>query len=185
MDLIFSELEATQKMLFSLAAPYWIAGGWAIDMAVGRQTRGHKDVEIAMARDDQRFLLQLPGLVKIEYIEKSVPHIWRGERLELPVHEMYCHFDGDHTLEVLLNEFDDTGWIYRRNPAIRLPRGRFPASGGALPLEIALLFKSKHMREVDAQDFAVAAPLLDNAARRWLRAALLVEQPEHPWHDAL
>ncbi len=162
-------------------APYWIAGGWAVDMAVGRQTRAHKDVEIALARDDQRFLLQMPQLLKIEYMAKSTPHLWQGERLELPVHEIYCHFEDGNTLEVLLNEFDGDDWVYRRNRAIRLPRSRFAASGGALPLEIALLYKSKHMRDIDAQDFATALPCLDDAAREWLRTALRIESPEHSW----
>jgi len=33
--------------------PLFIAGGWAIDLYIGRITRVHKDIEIAILRRDQ------------------------------------------------------------------------------------------------------------------------------------
>ena len=32
--------------------PWWIAGGWAIDMFLGRKTREHGDVDVALLRSD-------------------------------------------------------------------------------------------------------------------------------------
>src|ERR1700694_1145532 len=34
--------------------PWWIAGGWAIDLFVGHQTRPHDDIDIVVLRRDQR-----------------------------------------------------------------------------------------------------------------------------------
>ena len=33
--------------------PWWIAGGWALDLFVGRQTRVHTDIEISVYRGDE------------------------------------------------------------------------------------------------------------------------------------
>src|SRR5699024_5631104 len=35
---------------------FWVVGGWAIDLHLGRVTRPHKDVDIAMRADDQQLL---------------------------------------------------------------------------------------------------------------------------------
>ena len=37
----------------ALDVPWWIAGGWAIDLFVGRQTREHEDIDILILRRDQ------------------------------------------------------------------------------------------------------------------------------------
>ena len=34
-------------------APWWIAGGYAIDLAVGRAVRGHADIDVLVLRRDQ------------------------------------------------------------------------------------------------------------------------------------
>jgi hypothetical protein len=52
--------------------------------------------------------------------------------------------------------------------------------------EVALLFKSRAPDlERNAVDFATAAPELDDAARWWLREALELTSPEHPWVERL
>jgi hypothetical protein len=33
--------------------PYWISGGWAIDLFLKKQTRPHDDLDITIAREDQ------------------------------------------------------------------------------------------------------------------------------------
>jgi hypothetical protein len=175
-------IENTKRHFASFPGKYWIAGGWAIDLHVGRKTREHKDVEIAIARNDQQLLLQLPDLSRIEYIENRTVKIWKGQRLELPVHEMYCHFNSGHILEVLLNEFTAADWLYRRNTAIHLAKNKFINKNGApLPLEVVLLFKAKHRREKDDQDFMSAFPILGPDKKDWLRQALKTEDQNHPW----
>lgn len=179
---MFSELEDTNKHLEYFPSSYWVAGGWAVDLHIGRKTRGHKDVEIAIARHDQHLLLQLPDLQRIEYIEIGVAKVWDGTPLELPIHEMYCHFKSGFVLEVLLNEFNDTEWLYRRNKDIRIPLSKFLKDRGApLPLEVVLLYKSKSSRDIDQQDFVTALPFLETSRKEWLRDALKMADQNHPW----
>src|SRR5215212_931254 len=37
-------------------APWWVAGGWALDLWMERESRPHHDVDIAILRDDQQKL---------------------------------------------------------------------------------------------------------------------------------
>jgi hypothetical protein len=38
------------SLLSGLAVPWWITGGWAIDLAVGHRTRDHADVNLMIRR---------------------------------------------------------------------------------------------------------------------------------------
>jgi hypothetical protein len=179
-EIIFPEVEKLRRRLQGLGCPWWVTGGWAIDMFLGRQTRPHADIEIAIARADQGRLLMLPGMGGIEYVEAGEKKPWRGQRLELPVHELHARIYTGETFEALLNEFDAADWIYRRNPAIRLPRTRF-AGTAHLPIEAVLLYKSKNPRPQDAQDFLAALKYLDAAQMGWLAAAIERDDPAHLW----
>jgi hypothetical protein len=36
--------------LASVHVPWWVAGGWALDLFLGRQTRPHKDLDVGILR---------------------------------------------------------------------------------------------------------------------------------------
>jgi hypothetical protein len=40
----FGAVSAVCSLLSGLTVPYWIIGGWAIDLAVGRVTRDHTHI---------------------------------------------------------------------------------------------------------------------------------------------
>jgi hypothetical protein len=37
-------------------APWWIAGGWALDLWIGSESRPHRDLDVAILRGDQKKL---------------------------------------------------------------------------------------------------------------------------------
>jgi hypothetical protein len=45
-------LAALHEELSEHAIPYWLFGGWAVDFHVGRMTRSHDDIDIAVRGDD-------------------------------------------------------------------------------------------------------------------------------------
>ncbi|HYD19608.1 MAG TPA: hypothetical protein VEF76_14130 [Patescibacteria group bacterium] len=177
---MFPEVEEVRARLQGFPADYWIAGGWAVDLRLGRQTRPHHDIEIAIDRRDQRHLLGMPGLDRIEYAHSGQLFGWAGEGLRLPVHEMYAYFRDGFKLEVLLNEFEASDWVYRRNFHVKLEYARF-APGEALPAVVVLLYKSKNPRPKDGEDFQALLPLLDGYDRLWLREAIARDYPHHHW----
>jgi len=52
----FAAVSAVCSLLSRLTVPYWIAGGWAVDLAVGRVTRDHADVDVMLLERDKRAL---------------------------------------------------------------------------------------------------------------------------------
>lgn len=46
-------VEEVVDLMSGLQVPWWIAGGWAIDLFLGRQTRAHGDTDVLIRRDDQ------------------------------------------------------------------------------------------------------------------------------------
>jgi hypothetical protein len=188
-----SDIREVAEVLRALQRPWAVAGGWALDLALGAATRPHADVDVALFRGDQAALrAALPGWRFAAVVGGALTPWDVGVRLELPVHEVHARPPAGVTgraLEFLLNEREGTDWVYRRDPAVRLPLARavreVAAGVRALAPEVVLLYKSKAPRATDEQDFRAARPLLDGAARAWLRAALLRAAPAHPWAAAL
>ncbi len=46
----------TAALLGDCGAPWWIAGGWAIDLQLGYDSRAHADIDVLMLRCDQHTL---------------------------------------------------------------------------------------------------------------------------------
>ena len=112
-----------------------------------------------------------------------------GERLELPLHQInaYRADESEPAFQVFLAESSDneSEWIFRRNPEIRMPISRMgfhPLWGlPYLAPEIVLLFKAKHLEARDRADFDHAIHTLSADARRWLRDAIKKTHPGHEW----
>jgi hypothetical protein len=212
-----ADLEALLEVGRTMAcwlAPWFVAGGWAIDCFLGRVTREHHDVDILVLRRDQSLL---HSILQEFPLRRVIPHpeglINRGtlagcspgEQLELPVHQINVYRAVDEHLvradagatdpehrwwfQIMLGETDGDDWVYRRNPAIRRPLGKIgfhpPNRLPHLAPEIVLLFKSKHMLAHDRADFDAAAPAMASEPRQWLREALLLTAPDHEWLGAL
>ncbi|HES58708.1 MAG TPA: hypothetical protein ENO21_04695 [Firmicutes bacterium] len=181
--------------------PGWwcVCGGWAVDLHLGRLTREHEDIEVAVLRREQ-YLLRgyLIGWQPQYVIPGQAGRIsWQGEELEPPVHELHTRPpQRDFTrLELLLNEDNGDEWLYRRDQRVRLPLARSvhtsPDGVRYLAPEIVLLYKSKpragedEPREIDELDFSTLLPVLDAAQRDWLRRGLELTAPGYPWLDRL
>lgn len=170
--------------------PNWfIAGGWAIDLYLEKETRPHADVEIAIFRRDQIALQNyLDGWVLKKAVNGELSVWTRGEQIELPVHEIHC-FNRQaepQFLEVLLNETGDNDeWLYRRNLKVAKPISKlFLTSESGINFlrpEIVLLYKSKNPRVKDEQDFETVVQHLDTESKKWLGAALEVCDSKHDW----
>jgi hypothetical protein len=173
---------------------WWIAGGWAIDLALGRQTRPHDDIDIQVLRDDQRAVRTL--LAGWDLHAADTPGGLRrwapAEVLPTHVHDIWCRLtpDGPWRLQLMLADADGEAWVFRRDRRVRRPIAeltRRTADGRPyLALEVQLLYKATaSARPKDEHDFALACPLLDGAGRAWLAAALALHAPNHPWRARL
>ncbi len=173
--------------------PNWfIAGGWAIDLFLGKVTRPHQDIEIAIFRKDQLALRDYFDGWLLRKVVNGKPVVWhRNEWLPLPVHEIHCY---DETaplplIEILLNESNETEWLYRRDQSVRhsLVKIGLESKAGVKFLcpEIVLLYKSKNPKAKDEQDFQAAVGHLDAEQKEWLKCAIALTDSQHRWLQSL
>jgi Aminoglycoside-2''-adenylyltransferase len=177
-----------QEWLHSLSVPWWIAGGWALDLFLGQETRSHEDIDVGIFRKDTVDVCA--SLSEWEFFEaregllarlaagvaprKTVNSLW-SRRLNNPEWE----------LELMLDEGGGDAWIFRRNVKIERPLDcaiRHSADGiPYLAPEIQLLYKSKAIRSKDQNDFDTVVDCLDKEARVWLRRSIATMDRTHPW----
>ncbi|HJF33245.1 MAG TPA: hypothetical protein K8V56_15900 [Sporosarcina psychrophila] len=163
-----------------------IAGGWAIDLFIGKQTRHHSDIEVALFREDQHKLKKALSDWSFEKVVKGELISWGEEWLELPVHEIHgVHKQTGERLEVLLNDTRDSEWVFRRESSISfLKSSFFLNSNEGIPYlhpAVVLLYKARNARKKDHTDFLAAKDFLKIEDKNWLRQALQMHIPEHTW----
>ena len=189
-------VEETVDLMSAVHVPWWIAGGWAIDLFLGRQTRTHEDTDVLIRRDDQlevqRYLrdrnwdlhmTQQPGL-------KPWP---AGEFQSRPFDDIWCRRtpESPWTLQLMLLDTDGDRWVFKRDRSIHgllEDLGRCTSDG--IPYmrpEIQLLYKAKPQTLAkDQSDFDLAVPRMTSEAHAWLLGHLEKRFPEgHAWITSL
>jgi hypothetical protein len=190
--------------LQTFSGPWWVAGGWAIDLAIGAATRAHEDLDIAVLRKDTEALrMHLAGW-DLQLVREGSLHPWNGgdpppctHQIWARMHEADRPFDvgrfaADPTfLEVLIEEHEDDMWLYRRDLRIRRPLRTLGRRREGIPFvapDVQLLYKSKPHPKYDQKndlDFQACLPHLTAKERAWLGTALSLAQAGHRWLESL
>jgi hypothetical protein len=181
------------EVFSAMPCPWWIAGGHAIELAVGRPVRDHGDIDVLVLRPDQLHVQQaLEGWQWWAADPPGTLRPWRpGEQLQAGIHDIWCRPGPNQPwrIQVMIDEASDGDWISRRDPRIRQPLaqiGRTSSDGiPYLAPEIQLYYKAKNPRPEDEADFTTVLPCLDQAQRRWLSSAIAHTFGKHPWQDRL
>ncbi|MHA2273863.1 MAG: nucleotidyltransferase domain-containing protein [Candidatus Hodarchaeales archaeon] len=163
----FQIAQRIHVLLKEFAKPWFVAGGWAIDLHLNYVTRPHEDVEIIILRQDQLVLQEF--LADWDF-QKVIPPAKRG-------------------LREPWKKVKEKKWVFRRDHRIVLP---FSKIGLVSPLgipylcpEIVLLYKTKYRKKKDYFDFEKIVSHLDDEGRQWLRSAIEIHSPSHPWLERL
>lgn len=189
----FSDIEKVALLLRDLPCEWYVCGGWAIDLFLGRVTRAHKDIDLSIARGRQ---LEVREYLKTRGWSFEKAHDGRltpwedGEVLSLPFHAVWCRNDAHEPdfVELMLDEIDEEVFKFRRDPTLTMPRGRVsfttPSGVPVLAPELVLLYKSNAAEEY-ADDFRNASVALGSDARAWLKDALARVYGRHAWAEEL
>jgi len=177
------------RLFQSATFPWWIAGGYAIELALGRSIRPHHDIDVlilrrnqlaaqALLRDYDCWAADPPGTLR-----RWLP----GETLPLGIHDIWCRETpaGPWKLQLMIDESDGEEWRSRRCREVHRP---LKSLGGVsrdgipyLSLEVQLYGKAKAPREKDEIDLAAALPVLEPHQRAWLAEAIATAFGSHPW----
>jgi hypothetical protein len=176
------------RLLRSVDVPWCVAGGWALDLWHGFETRSHEDIEIAVLRDD--FDAFRRALRAMHFFCAGGGQVQFLPPAALPpesIHQVWC-LDAQSRrwkLDIMLEPGTAEEWIFRRGSSIR--RRRSDMIGWTIedlpflkPAGV-LLFKAKHLRGKDERDFENALGKLDAKERGWLKTALTHAHPGHEW----
>jgi hypothetical protein len=168
--------------------PWWIAGGVAIELFVGRRIRDHGDLDVEVLRIDQAELHGALSDWDLRIASRGRLTRWlEGAAVPGEANDIWCRDDpeGPWRFEIVLAASDGHRWLYRRDQTVWRPLtevGSGTSDGFPyLRPELVLLFKAKDTRPKDEQDLEAAVPLMDEGARAWLRHALETAHPGHPW----
>ena len=172
--------------------PWWIAGGWSLDLLVGRQTRAHADTDVTVLRPD---LAQVRCHLAEWDIHVADPpgagslRPWpQRQALDEGLHDLWCRRrEGEPwRLQLMVDDVEGEEWVYRRDRRLRRPIGTLAGRASlpdlpALSPELQLLYKSTSLRPKDQADFEGVLPLLTGVERAWLAGALELTAPGHAW----
>lgn len=190
--------EQVAALLEGVQAPWYVAGGWALDLFLGEERRAHEDLEIAVPRTRFSEVAARLGGLELFVPESDLT----GRSLVWPFARLPRALDGHHQtwvrepasgrwlLDVFREPSDRDMWICRRDERIRLNHDDvIERTADGTPFgrpEIVLFFKAKHAeRPKDEDDFAALLPSLGADRRRWLAEALVLVHPGHPWLERL
>lgn len=180
--------------LRGVAAPWYVAAGWSIDLFLGARRREHDDLEIAVPAT--RFGEVDDALADIDFfalgdgLARSVEH--EPEALDAEGSHQTWGLDRDTgrwRVDVFREPSDGDVWICRRDERIRLPYDeQIEWTSDGIPYarpELTLLFKAKHAREKDDADLAAVLAVLSADRRRYLAELVDLVHPGHRWLDDL
>ena len=174
--------------------PWWIAGGTALDLFLGRTTRPHMDIDVLVLRRDQLLAQQhLSDWQLFRTKAPDPPHLapWpQGAFLDPPVNSVWvrCEDDGPWRFEIMFMETEGDEWVYRRLCSIRgLIADLGLKTDDGIPYlrpEVQLLYKSGTGRQKDSGDLACVLPHLGQQRASWLLQSLQTQYPQgHDWME--
>ena len=170
--------------------PWWVAGGYAIELAVGHQFREHDDMDVLILRRDQAAMRRLLANWDCRPVDPAgLSRRWEpGEILPLDVHDVWCREDIDAPwrFSLMLDEADGDMWYSRRDSTVRKAVAELTAQHPGMPPflapDVQLYYKAKDVRAKDEQDLNMVLPILTPRQRAWLAQAVYRSYgASHPW----
>lgn len=180
------DLAAVVELFSGARFRWWISGGLALALHLGRTWRAHDDIDIGVLRQDAPGVHALLHGWDLHVAAAGQLSPWHGEPLD--EHRQHNNVWGRTApaepwcLDLTIGTGTADEWIYRRDPSMRLPwhTAVLETDRGVpyLAPDLQLLFKSKQPRPKDDLDAATVIPHLDAVRRERLRRWL---PDDHPW----
>ncbi|WHY03083.1 hypothetical protein [Neobacillus sp. DY30] len=174
-----------------LPITWCLAGGWALDLHLGKQSRQHSDIDVIILRDEQESSYDfLSREWKLYKAQDGVLMPWVQGEFLTDTTDVWVSKNSDSpwAFQVMLVDTFENNWIYRREKSVKKPVNEIIVrTNDGIPYlrsEIQLLYKggSSKVREKDFHDLQTMLPILTSQEKAWLSQSLQQQFPEgHLW----
>lgn len=167
---------------------WWVGGGVALELHVGRSWRSHDDLDIGVLRTEANEVYSWLTDWDLWVAARGELRPWQGQPLELHHGENNVwareNPKSSWRFDLTIGSGDETEWVYRPDQRIRRSWDRAvlwtPWGLPYLAPELQLLFKSRDPRPKDHLDARQVIPLLDPDQHTFLADHL---DDDHPWRQ--
>ena len=171
---------------------WWVAGGCAIDLFLGWETRPHADLDIEMFRSDCERLFEIFKGWDLHTVSDEGLTSWEDPAdLDESVFGAWIRPDpkAPWQVEITFAGGNKSEWRFRRDPSIVLSGGELiRRTETGIPYgtpEVQLLYKSMIARPKDDVDLARCLVRMTVEQRSWLADAIARTTPDHAWSGVL
>lgn len=179
-------LKAVEEVFTDAPFRWWVSGGVALELHVGRSWRSQEDLDIGVVRTEADDVYSWLANWDLWVAAGGELRPWRGEPLELDRGENNVwareNSESSWRFDLTISSGNDTEWVYRRDQKIRRSWDRAvlwtPDGLPYLAPELQLLFKSRNSLPKDDLDARQVIPLLDAGQRTFLADHI---GAGHPW----
>jgi hypothetical protein len=176
---------AVHEVFRGATFPWFVAGGHALELALGRSWRSRQDLDVGVSRNDLELLHGYLADWELYVAAAGNLQRWDGRALSSEHHEnnIWARRSSDDpwAFDLTIGGGDAEVWWSRRDPGITLPWTIAVEHAGGVPYlapQLQLLMKAKSPRPKDTVDAEVVIPVLERSQRRWLAEHL---PRSHPW----
>lgn len=179
--------QAAAPLFLVLDASWWVTGGWALDLFLGRE-REHRALDIAVLRREQDAVRSHLAAWDLQVLHEGALTPWPpGERLPIDRDTAWGRPAKylPWQLEIFFEQAEADEWVYSRDERVRLPLialgSQTPDGVPYIRPEVVLLYRAQDASAQDDTDVRDVADRLTNTGRKWLLDALNVAHSGHHW----
>ena len=183
----WSPHELSQRLRDAIL-PWYVAGGWALELWHEKQTREHEYLEfVALRNDVDYFRTILYDLNLFTVKDGSIKYLPPSAHLPSDVWQLWGGDmrQGYWRVDVMIEQGTPDLWVYKHDPAISMVRSdAIRISRAGIPYLAptnVILFKSRHCREKDRIDFKRCLQKFSAEEKEQLIGWLDQLNPGHEW----
>lgn len=188
MPLTVSEIN---EVFSDIPLRWCIAGGWALDLHLCKQTREHSDIDVIITRGEQLIAYQYLNRDWMLYkAEDGKLDLWEDGEYLNSTNDIWVSKSSETpwAFQIMIIDTEENSWIYKKDKSVRRAIDDiFLKTVEGIPYlrpEIQLLHKAggSQVREKDFNDFQTMLPSLLPQEKAWLKSALNRQFPGgHAW----
>ncbi|WP_338133387.1 nucleotidyltransferase domain-containing protein [Bacillus sonorensis] len=188
MPLTVSEIN---EVFSDIPLRWCIAGGWALDLHLCKQTREHSDIDVIITRGEQLIAYQYLNRDWMLYkAEDGKLDLWEDGEYLNSTNDIWVSKSSETpwAFQIMIIDTEENFWTYQRDKSVRRSIDDiFLKTVEGIPYlrpEIQLLHKAggSQVREKDFNDFQTMLPSLLPQEKAWLKSALNRQFPGgHAW----